>query len=71
MLSFLSNAKKAIVAAIGVALTALTFAHSLNFILPASAEAVVGTLIAVLTPVATWLTPGPTTTPATTPPAAS
>lgn len=54
MLSYLAEAKKALAAAVGVALTALTFAHQLPFV-PAQYEAVVGSLIAVLTPVSVWL----------------
>lgn len=54
MLSYLSEAKKAIAAAVGVALTALTFAHEIPFI-PAQYEVVVGSLIAVLTPISVWL----------------
>ncbi len=58
--SFLANAKKAVATAAGVALTALLFAHSLTF-LPVGVENVVGIVIAVLTPVVTWLVPGPKT----------
>ena len=56
MLSQLSQIRKALVSALGVALTALTFAHTLTF-LPASWVATVGVVLAVLTPIATWLTP--------------
>lgn len=63
MLIFLSEAKKAIVSALGVALTGLTFAHGLTF-LPGSWIAPVGVLLAILTPIATWLTPGPKNKPA-------
>lgn len=56
MLSQFASIRKAVVAALGVALTALTFAHTLTF-LPASWVATVGVLLAVLTPIATWLTP--------------
>lgn len=56
MLTFFASAKKAVVAAVGVALTALTFAHSLTF-LPAQWTVAVGVVLAILTPVATWLAP--------------
>lgn len=58
MLSQLSNAKKALAAAVGVALTVLTFTHNLPFI-PAQWETVVGIVMGVLTPIATWLAPPP------------
>jgi hypothetical protein len=56
MLSQLSSAKKALAAALGMVLTVLTFTHNLPFV-PAQWEAVVGVVLAVLTPIATWLTP--------------
>jgi hypothetical protein len=62
MLSALSNVRKAIVAAIGVILSGLTFTHNLDPILNwipggSKVEAVVGILIVILTPIVTWWTP--------------
>lgn len=56
MLDKLAQIRKAIAAAVGVALTALTFAHTLTF-LPGSWTTSIGVLLAVLTPIATYLTP--------------
>jgi hypothetical protein len=58
MLSKLSEIRKAVVAAIGVVLTVLTFVTN-NFggLLPAQWTAVIGSVVAVLTVVATWATP--------------
>jgi hypothetical protein len=55
----LSGIRKAIASAVGVALTALTFAHHFSF-LPSTWQTVIGILIAVLTPIVTWLVPNKT-----------
>ena len=56
MLSKLAEIRKALVAGIGVTLTALTFAHTWTF-LPTAWTVAVGTVIAILTPILTWLAP--------------
>jgi hypothetical protein len=58
LLAKLSEVRKAVAAGIGVVLTVLTFVTQ-NFggVLPASWTAVVGSLVAVLTVVATWAVP--------------
>ena len=63
MLAFLSNAKKAVVAAIGLTLTLLTAVHDISSFLPASVNVPVAAAIAILTTIVTYLVPGPTTTP--------
>jgi hypothetical protein len=69
MLSFLSNAKKAVVTAIGIALTLLTDAQAFSAFIPSSASTWIATAIAVLTPIVTYLVPNGPAAPAT-PPAA-
>lgn len=55
----LSSVRKAVAAAVGSLLTVLTFAHSLPFI-PAQYETLIGVVLGVLTPLATWLIPNRT-----------
>jgi Na+-translocating ferredoxin:NAD+ oxidoreductase RnfD subunit len=55
---FLANAKKAVASAVGVALTVLLFAGQVPF-LPSAWAGVIGTVVAVLTPIATWFASGP------------
>lgn len=58
MLAKLSEIRKAIVSAIGVVLTILTFVtHNFGGLLPASWTAIIAAIIGVLTVVATWATP--------------
>lgn len=55
MLATLGSIKKAIVSAIGVTLAVLVFANDhLGGFIPAHYQVILGTLIAILTPVATW-----------------
>jgi hypothetical protein len=53
MLASFASIKKALAAAVGVALTVLTFTHNLPFV-PVQFEAIVGVVIGVLTPVSVW-----------------
>lgn len=64
----LKSIAKAIVAGLGALLTALTFAHQFDSFLPGPVHTIVGIVIAVLTPLLTWLVPNKTKTPE--PPAA-
>lgn len=56
MFSWLSDAKKALAAAVGVAVVALQAYHELPFL---PQQPVVTAVLGVLTVVATWLAPGP------------
>lgn len=59
-----SNIRKAIASALGVLLTVLTFAYGLPFL--GQYHIVIGIVVAILTPIATYLVPNKpkTTTPA-------
>jgi hypothetical protein len=59
MLSWLSSAKKAVVAGIGSLLTVLTFVNAIPFV-PANIHTTVGVVIAVLTTALTYLVPNKT-----------
>ena len=61
--TWLSSAKKAVVAAIGVALTILTDAQVFDGFLPSSASHWIAAGIAILTPIVTYLVPNGSTTP--------
>jgi energy-converting hydrogenase Eha subunit F len=54
MLAQLASIQKFLASAIGVLLVVLTYTHNLPFV-PAQWESVVGVVIAVLTPISTWL----------------
>jgi hypothetical protein len=54
MLSWLASARKALVTAVGIAITVLTAAHSMPFI---PDQPLILTILGVLTTVATYLVP--------------
>lgn len=56
MFAFLGNIAKALASAIGVAVTVLTVADKIPFV-PGPWHVTIGVILAVLTPVATWLVP--------------
>jgi hypothetical protein len=64
MLAKLASIRKAIATAIGVVLTVLTFVtHNFGGIIPAHYMALVGSVFAILTTVATFLVPNKTPAP--------
>ncbi len=57
LLQKLLQSNKALVSGAGVALTAVTLTHNLSAIRPANVQGPVGVVLAVLTPILTWLVP--------------
>jgi hypothetical protein len=60
MLAKLNNARKALVSALGVLLSGLLLAQNFSAFLPHTVGVALGTLIGLLTPVVTYLTPNKT-----------
>jgi hypothetical protein len=57
VLAPLASARKAIAAGLGAVLSAVLLTEKVSFLLPPHAQAVLGVLTVVLTPVVTWLVP--------------